>query len=93
MTDHSIIVNQLNEHFINHPQNISNNIPHSHTNYNDLITTNIELMEFSPATNEEVSKEISALKKNGNSVHDFSKIFLRNCFPGVVQLIQQLFAE
>ena len=62
-----------------------------------MITTNIEQMEFSPATNEEVRKEISALKKNGNSVHDIPKIFLRNCSefvsPGVVQFIQQLFAE
>ena len=91
VTDHSIIANQFNEHFINHPQNISNNIPHSHTNYNDLITTNIELMEFSPATNEEVSKEISALKKNGNSVHDFSKIFLRNCSEFVSPVLCNLF--
>ena len=78
VNDPEIICEKFNDYFLDHPQQIQNNISPSNSDYLSLIPRSENTLSFDPTNHDEVFAVISSLKNNCN-IYDIPTNFLKTC--------------
>ena len=90
--DKNLISDSFCEHFVSHPESISQSIPPSNGNFFQQIQRNLNSMYFSETSPGEILAIVSKLKKNGG-LQDVSRKFLFLCAEHVATLLSDLFNQ
>ena len=90
LTDPQKIATEFNNYFISHPAIIQENIPDSSRNFSNLVSMNQISANFEVCSSEEISLEISKIKKTGG-IHDISGKFIKLCSLQLSEILSNLF--
>ena len=88
-TETAKICNSFCTYFIDHPKNIHESIPVSHSHHLDQIDVNDRTMYFRQATETEIVESIMQLNKEGG-INDVSRKFLIMCKNHVSYYLKEL---
>ena len=89
-TDTAKICNSFCNYFINHPKNIDESIPVSHSHHLDQIDVNGRTLYFRQASETEIVESIMQLNKGGG-INDVSRKFLIMCKNHASNYLKELF--
>ena len=90
VTEPQLISNEFNNYFINHPVNISENIPVATNNYINMTEPNPIEMIFPQSCPDEIETVIYKMKKSGD-IHDIPTKFLHICAKKLSSTLAELF--